>query len=181
MIKHLMLILTAGLLSTSAAAEQTKTAFSCGARPSNVPTTVESGLKVDAKAKGNLLLKWIGSAELDSNVDKQKKELYEAHKDYDKFMTDSYFQWVACQIIIDSKDFPDADKVQRWREVYEAIYPQAKVDGSTASVTAAAHGLSISRRVSLAVNRSVPSHIGKPVTQHSARDEPLRYRGHSPA
>ena len=129
--KHLMLILTAALLSTSVAG---RTVYSCGPRPNDVPTTVEARLKVDAKAKANLLLKWIGSAELDSNVDKQKKELYEAHKDYDKFMTISYYQWVACQIIIDSKDIPDADKVRRWREVYEAIYPQAKIDGSTVSV-----------------------------------------------
>lgn len=133
MIKHFVLILTIGLLSSSAAGQ---TIYSCGPRPKNVPTAVESKLEVDAKAKANLFLKWIGTAELDSNVDRQKKELYAAHKDYDKFMTDSYFQWVACQIIINSKEISDDAKVSKWRDVYESIYPQLKVNRSTPSAVA---------------------------------------------
>ena len=109
-------------------AEDKNVQYSCGPQPSNVPASVDERLKVDTKVKANALLKWIGSAELDTNVEKQKNELFQAHNNYDKYLIDSYFQWISCQLIIESAD---AGKIDRWREAYAAIYPQAKPDGST--------------------------------------------------
>jgi hypothetical protein len=63
----------------------------CGGTPSQVPVSTQEQLKGDVEGKAQILAKFLPGAQIKGAVEISKNELYQEHRNVDKYQIDMYF------------------------------------------------------------------------------------------
>ncbi len=117
-----MMVLTAILLGAYGLPAQAQVL--CGGAPSQVPVSTQEQLKGDAEGRAQILTKFLPGAQIKGAVEMSKNELYQEHRNVDKYQIDMYFMWVSCQAIMHDASLATADKMKLWTEVRNAFEPR---------------------------------------------------------
>lgn len=117
-----MMVLTAILLG--ACGLPVRAQVECGETPSQVPVSTQEQLKGDVEGKVQILTKFLPGAQIKGAVEMRKNELYQEHRNVDKYQIDMYFSWVSCQAIMHDSSLATADKMKLWTDVRNAFEPR---------------------------------------------------------